>query len=265
MLEREREETILRILRTDQFATIKNLMGLTGASEATVRRDLIRLENNGRLRRVRGGAEGINNGEQDTPPVAHWGADKEAPFSVRIGTRAEQKRRIARAASHLCQDGQTVFIDGGSTTFFMTPFIREKRLTVVTNSFAIAEELRSSSTCRVIISGGVVNPESMLIFDPTGRDFYQDYYADWLFMSVEGINQGGLTNSQMNIIQAERQMIKHARSVVVLADSSKFDTSGHIRLCGFFDVDYVVSDPSLSGEYRQMLAGKSLELLIAGD
>ena len=262
MIEREREETILRVLRTDQFTSVRNLIGLTGASEATIRRDLIRLEKTGRLRRVRGGAEILVNPEPDSAPVSSWITDVEEPFSVRIGTRTEQKRQIARTASRFCQDGQTVFIDGGSTTFFMASFLREKRLTVITNSFAIAQELRSSSTCRVVISGGVINPESLLVFDPTGRDFYKDYSADWLFMSVEGINQGGLTNSQMNVIQSERQMIKHSERVVVLADSSKFHASGHIRLCGFYDVDYIISDPTLPAEYRRMLADKSLELII---
>lgn len=267
MIEREREDTILRVLRQDRFASVHDFVRLTNASEATIRRDLMRLESQGRLRRVRGGAELPDNELEDdsliqtrsSHPMTH-----SQTFRTRSGLQSEQKRQIAKAAADLCEPGQTVFVDGGTTTSFMARYLKEKRLSVVTNSFAVAEEMRSCTTCRIIVAGGVLDPLSLLIQDPTGRDFYADYSADWLFMSVDGISEHGLTNSHSTVVQSERHMIAHSHHVAVIADSTKFRRSGHMRLCGFDMVDVIVSDHLLAEEQREMVRKQGVRLIIAG-
>lgn len=270
MLEREREEAILRALRMDRFGSVHDFVRLTTASEATIRRDLIRMEEQGLLRRVRGGAE-LPADASPIEPTGPAGATGPAipktntePFNARVAVRSEQKRQIAKAAGELCSPGETILVDGGSTTFFMAGYLKEKRLTVLTNSFPMAEELRYSQTCRIVLAGGALDPLSLLIHDPTGRDFYADYSVDQLFMSVDGITEQGLTNSHMKVIQAERQMISNTRRVVVLADSSKFRPSGHMRLCGFEAIDTVISDHLLGEEQRTMVREQGVELIIAG-
>lgn len=267
MLEREREETILRVLRTDRFGSVHDFVRLTNASEATIRRDLMRMEEKEQLRRVRGGAElpeGSSPRDLGGQPGSSTPTTHAQPFNARVGIQSEQKRQIARAAGELCSPGETVLIDGGTTTFFMANYLRERRITVVTNSFAIGEEMRTCPTCRLVLAGGALDPLSLLIQDPTGRDFYADYSADWLFMSVDGITEYGLTNSHMSVIQHERQMISHSRRVVVLADSSKFRPSGHMRLCGFDAIDTIVTDDFLGEEQRTMVREQGVELIIAG-
>jgi DeoR family ulaG and ulaABCDEF operon transcriptional repressor len=267
MLEREREETILRVLRTDRFGSVHDFVRLTNASEATIRRDLMRLEEQGQLRRVRGGAElpeGVGADDRAGTSGGSMPTTHAQPFSARVGIQAEQKRQIARAAAELCEPGQTIFVDGGTTTSFMANYLKERRLTVVTNSFAIAEQMRFCPTCRIVVAGGALDTLSLLIQDPTGRDFYADYSADWLFMSVDGITEHGLTNSHMTVIQSERQMISHSRRVAVLADSSKFRPSGHMRLCGFETIHTVISDHLLGEEQQAMVREQGVELIIAG-
>ncbi|MFP4302934.1 MAG: DeoR/GlpR family DNA-binding transcription regulator [Spirochaetaceae bacterium] len=266
MLEREREETILRVLRTDRFGSVHDFVRLTNASEATIRRDLMRLEEQGHLLRVRGGAElpeGSSPQDLTGQPGGSMPTTHAQPFNARLGIQSEQKRQIAKVAGELCNPGETVLIDGGSTTYFMANYLKEKRITVVTNSFAIAEEMRICPACRVVLAGGALDPLSLLIQDPTGRDFYADYSADWLFMSVDGITEYGLTNSHMSVIQHERQMISHSRRVVVLADSSKFRPSGHMRLCGFEAIDTIISDRFLDDDHRAMVREQGVELIIA--
>ena len=215
---------------------------------------------------MRGGAELPENAQskESTTAYASTPTTHAQPFQARVGIQSEQKRQIAKSASDLCEPGQTILVDGGTTTFFMVNYLREKRLTVVTNSFAIAEEMRNCPTCRVIVAGGALDPLSLLIQDPTGRDFYADYSADWLFMSVDGITQHGLTNSHMTVIQSERQMISHTRRVAVLADSSKFRPSGHMRLCGFDSIHTIISDHFLDEAQRNMVREAQVELIIAG-
>ena len=162
MLDGERRDTILDILRRDLYASVHTLSGETGASETTIRRDLALLESDGRLTRLHGGAELASELRSATNPP------REAPFETRRIERSEEKRRIAKAAAELCEDGETIFVDGGSTTYRMVEFLRNRMLTIVTNSFAIAEELLMSRDITVIIPGGIVYRDSRLILDPFG-------------------------------------------------------------------------------------------------
>jgi DeoR family ulaG and ulaABCDEF operon transcriptional repressor len=264
MIEREREEVILRILRTDRFATVGDVVGVTGASEATVRRDLARLEERGRLRRVRGGAEYIAAPEDDAPPPGvQTAAAPQRSLEERVGLQTEFKRRIARHAAAHCRDGDTLLIDGGSTTYFLAEYLLDLRVTVVTNSFAIADTLRTSRSVRVFLPGGLLDPRSLLIQDPTGRDFYRDYAATRAIIGVEGIDERGITNTDMQVVQTQRSMIGTARRAIVLADSTKFTTGGHLRSCGFGEIDLIITNAEPPPEIAAALRGHDVKLEIA--
>lgn len=288
MIEREREELILRILRTDRFVSVSDVVKVTGASEATVRRDFSRLEDRGLIRRIRGGAEYLPEGDA-VPAMSRAsvgtavGGDSveglesaggvavgvrrrsfhEQSLAERVGLQTEYKRRIARRAAEYCQDGDTVLIDGGSTTLFLADYLMESQVTVVTNSFAIADRLRRSCCAQIFLPGGRLDPDSMLIQDPTGRDFYQDYAATSAFLGVEGIDERGLTNTDMEVVHSQRQMMAHAKQVVVLADSSKFGAGGHLRASGFDEISVLVTDEKPPEPIRNALDAHGVELVVA--
>ncbi len=257
MLSAERHALLLRVLSQSRFASVGELAGIARSSEATIRRDLGRLEESGRVRRVRGGAElaaGEETGEQPG----------ELPFEYRKGIQLENKRLIARAAAALCTDGETVMIDGGSTTYQMTEFLRDLRLQVITNSFAIAHDLARGSRCTVILSGGVVHPDSQLVLDPFGEDMFANYAASRLFMGVYGIDETGATNTEALLIKTERAMIERARTLVVLADSSKFDRRGSLLLCGFEKINALITDDGIDARHKEMLASRGVQVIVAG-
>ncbi|TVR34000.1 MAG: DeoR/GlpR transcriptional regulator [Spirochaetaceae bacterium] len=268
MLEREREEVIVQHLQRNRFASVHDLVALTAASEATVRRDLQRMDANGSLKRVRGGAEYLQ------VPAAATGLDADAawtrarwtgdssPLRARISINDVQKRRIAAAAAALCHDGNTLFIDGGSTTYYIADFLTAQNLTIVTNSLAIANQTYYSLGCHTIVAGGIIDPSSELIFDPVGRDFFSDYSADILFMGVGGITEHGITNTHGRVVQTARQMIAHAARIVVVADSSKFRASGHILLCGLDNIDTIITDAGVSDADRERAAAANVELIV---
>ena len=256
MLSAERHALLLRVLRQNRFASVGELSRIARSSEATIRRDLGRLEESGLVRRVRGGAELA--AEQETE-----GQPGELPFEYRKGIQLENKRLIARAAAALCEDGETVMIDGGSTTFQMTEFLRDLRLQVITNSFAIAHELAHGSRCTVILSGGVVHPDSQLVLDPFGEDMFANYTASRLFMGVYGIDETGATNTEALLIKTERAMIERARTLVVLADSSKFDRRGSLLLCGFERINVLITDPDIDRRHREMLQSRGVQVIVA--
>ncbi|HVP18842.1 MAG TPA: DeoR/GlpR family DNA-binding transcription regulator [Spirochaetia bacterium] len=223
MLERERKQTIFRLLDLHTFASIHDVVEATGASEATVRRDFIELEREKRLRRVRGGVELTR--EQGTALRA------EAPLDRRVTINEEKKRRIARLACASVEPGETIMIDGGSTTFHMAEYLATLDVTVVTNSFAIAEHLVRHSRCTVIMPEGTVDPGSQLILNTLSPDPFANYNVKKAFMGIEGITETALTNSDPLLIQMERAMIAHARELIILADETKFGKMGHLILC----------------------------------
>jgi DeoR family ulaG and ulaABCDEF operon transcriptional repressor len=250
----ERERLILRLLRQDRFATVAELADLARASEATVRRDLARLERGGSLRRVRGGAELAAGGEAETPQL---------PFESRKGMLSETKRGIARLAASLCREEDTIIIDGGSTTYHLAEFLLPMRLQILTNSFALAQALVGRSTNTVILGGGVVHPDSQLVLDPFQEDPFRHYVAAKVFMGVYGIDEMGATNTEVQLINAERAMIEHAKELIILADSSKFDRRGSLLLCGFDRIHTVITDAGVSEAHRRLLESHGVRLLVA--
>lgn len=290
MLEREREELILLHLSRNRFATVHDLVALTDTSEATIRRDLKRLDGDGRLRRVRGGAE--NNvpprvhQESLVPPVEDLmpGASgpeyrgeygtvtgpavptsltrDSMPLRQRLAIQEDQKRRIAARAADMCSEGATLFIHGGSTTYYVGEFLQGRRVVIVTNSLAIATRTHYGLGYRTILAGGVVDPESELIFDPVGHNFFADYSAELLFMGVEGITSLGVTNTHSAVVRSARQMMEQSRRVIVLADSTKFGTMGHLKVCGIDRVDTVITDADAPEEECRLIQEAGVEVIL---
>ena len=256
MLAAERRLLVLRLLRQDRFASLAELTRLSGASAATVRRDLARLAAEGLVERVHGGATVA--ADPATP-----GPTPEVPLDERVGIASEKKRRIARRAATMCADGDTIIVDGGSTTLQLVPFLRGLRLRVITNSLAIADELSRGSACTVVLGGGVVRPESRLVLDPFSGDPFANYSASTVFMGVYGIDESGATNTDEQLIRTERAMIGRARRLVVLADSLKFGRRGSLWLCGFDRISAIVTDDDIPDSWRELLAAKGVELVVA--
>lgn len=256
MLESERRHLILSLLRQYQFLTIHDLAARLHASLATVRRDLTKLADEKLIVRVRGGAQLASQ-----TAALPGSAPAEVPFDRRKEMQLERKRRIAQKAVSMCRDGQTIIIDGGTTTYHMAEFLLPRRLDILTNSFAIAELLVGKSPSRVVVARGEVFGDSKLILDPFESDVFRDYSASIVFMGVNGIGPHGLTNTDSALIRIERAMIERADKLVILADSSKFNRGGNLVLCGFDRVHAIITDAEVSEEAREMVTGAGVELV----
>ena len=158
MHEKERHRIILSAVQDRPVATVVELCNLTGASEATIRRDISTLHMQQKLRRVRGGAEAIN------PPQFVGLAGR--TFAVNETMRTSEKQAIARAAVDLCEDGDSIIINGGTTTFQMVHPLATRRCQVFTNSFPIAEHLLKHSKNTIMLSGGTIYREQNIILSP---------------------------------------------------------------------------------------------------
>ena len=193
MHETERHRVILAAVQSRPVATVVDLVEMTGTSEATIRRDIAALDEQGRLRRVRGGAEALNPPEQ--------GALMGRPFAVNETINMAAKRAIAQAAASLCRDGEPIIINGGTTTYQMVHFLMDRRMSVFTNSFAIAEHLLHHSRNSVVIPGGTVYREQSVILSPFGGVVASHFYAKRMFIGCQALGRLGLMEADPMVIQ----------------------------------------------------------------
>jgi DeoR family ulaG and ulaABCDEF operon transcriptional repressor len=253
--ESERHRVILAAVQTRPVMTVADLCEVTGSSEATIRRDIAALDERGELRRVRGGAEAVNPPEQS--------ALMGRPFSVNETINIAQKRAIARAAVDLCRDGEPIIINGGTTTYQMVHHLTGRRLSVFTNSFAIAEFLIHNSRCSVVIPGGTVYREQNVILSPFGGVVASHFYAKRMFLGCQGIGAHGLMEADPMVVQSELGLIGQADEVIVLADSSKFSGRSSLILCGLDRIAAVITDSGIRDDDRQMLETAGVRLIVA--
>ncbi|MAM84429.1 MAG: DeoR family transcriptional regulator [Acidobacteria bacterium] len=255
MHEKERHRIILSAVQEKPVVTVQEMVELTSSSEATIRRDIATLHVQKKLRRVRGGAESVN------PPQFVGLAGR--PFSVNETINISQKRAIAAKAVELCQDGDPIIINGGTTTFQMVHPLATKRCQVFTNSFPIAEHLLKHSKNTIMLSGGVIYREQNIILSPFENDVTRNFYAKRMFMGAQGLGHLGLMEADPLLIQAEQKLIDQADELVVLADSSKFKKRSSLILCGLNRITTLITDNAIRNEDRQMLEDAGVTLVIA--
>src|SRR5258708_16213758 len=162
--ERERWQVIKAMLKQQLLVRIADVCRATGASEASVRRDFSRLAEMGSATRVGGGLEAMPDSQMassDAPALAT------RSFEISRTLNVAAKRAIARTAVALCSEGDAIIINGGTTTFEMGEFLRERRLNVLTNSYPLAETLIHHSNCRVPLPGGELYRDQKLIVSPS--------------------------------------------------------------------------------------------------
>ncbi|MGF9764373.1 DeoR/GlpR family DNA-binding transcription regulator [Microvirga sp. 0TCS3.31] len=256
MHERERHRIILSLVQERPVATIQDLMELTEASEATIRRDIAALHVQGRLRRVRGGAEALH--PQQISPLAA------KPFRVSEGENTAKKRAIAREAVALCHDGDSIIINGGTTTFQMVHYLSTRRMQVFTNSFAIAEHLIKHSKNQVMLPGGSVYRDQSIILSPFDNDVTRNFYARRMFMGAQGIGTLGVMEQDALIIQAEQKLINQADELVLMVDSTKFQRRSSLILCPLNRVSTLITDDGIPDQARAMIEDAGIKLIVAG-
>ncbi|QHQ35904.1 DeoR/GlpR family DNA-binding transcription regulator [Algicella marina] len=255
MHESDRHRVILSAVQDRALVTVVDLCALTGASEATVRRDINTLDERKKLRRVRGGAEALNT----TPFVGLAGR----PFALNETLHTPEKQAIAAAAVELCEDGEPIIINGGTTTFQMVHPLASRRMQVFTNSFPIAEHLLKNSKNTVMLSGGVIYREQNIILSPFDNDVTRNFYARRMFMGAQGIGPLGLMEGDPLLIQAEQKLIGQADELIVLVDSSKFENRSSLVLCPLNRIDTLITDEGISDRAAAMLEAAEVKLIVA--
>ena len=243
MVESERVRMIAALVAARGFAAVRDLTEATGASPATLRRDLAKLAAAGVVRRVHVGVEAAGA----RPRLAT------SPFDIGQTRAVAAKRAIARAAAALCADGETIIVNAGSTTFQMAAFLRERRLQIVTNSFPMAAALVETSDNRVLIPGGEIYREQGIVLSPFDDDALRHVAACRMFMSAVTVGPLGVIEGDPLIARAEAKLLDRAPELVVLLDSGKFARHGALAVCPLARVSRLITDDAAPPEALAML------------
>jgi DeoR family fructose operon transcriptional repressor len=247
----ERRNQLLELIRTRRFATLEELAATLGVSESTVRRDVEALEQQGDARRIHGGA--LYTGT--SPKLAH--------FDVRQPMRWEQKRAIARKAVELISPGDTIILDGGTTTYEVARLLLGLPIHVVTNSLPVANLFASDPASDLVFVGGSICPRTGVAQGPHAEAMIAGLRVRKAILSVAAANDEGFFNNNVLLVETERAMMQAADEIIVVADSSKFGHRSLMHLCPLDNVDCVVTDDGLSPEWRTKIDALGVRLIVA--
>ena len=212
MLAEVRMEAILAELEKEQAVSVAHLCRVTGASEATIRRDLNELARRGKLNKVHGGAM----------PVREEFRNEELDMDTKRQLHTPEKVRIARYAAGLITDDDVVYLDAGSTVMHMAEHIKAVRATFVTNSVECVQRLPRRGL-RTYVLGGVLKPGTLAIIGGEATEGLKRYNFTKAFLGINGIAIGpGFTTPDPEEAMVKAAAAAHARETWVLADSSKF-------------------------------------------
>jgi DeoR family transcriptional regulator, fructose operon transcriptional repressor len=227
----KRKQSVLQRLADTGDVDIKELSTALEVSEITIRRDLNRLAADGLLLRTHGGAIKV------APPNPPF------PFANKAAVNVKAKEAIARRAAAGINDGDIVFLDCGSTVFHLCPFIKNKKIRVITNSLPIVHELQDSQV-NVNLIGGEFDAERQAIHGKMAEYHIAKYRANRAFLGVDGISPRGLFANSEKEATLTMALAANSASVWLLCDSSKIGRETYWQFAGLQLIGTVITDAS---------------------
>jgi DeoR/GlpR family transcriptional regulator of sugar metabolism len=253
MTTEDRRDRLLEMVRLRGFASLPDLVNALDVSESTVRRDLDYLEERGTAKRTHGG-------------VFYTGPSPKLPhFDRRQQDQWDKKKAIARRAAALIEDGETLLLDGGSTTYELARLLVDRPLQIVTNSLPVANLFMSRAQTDLVMVGGYVHTRTGVVLGPYANEMLRSLNVHRAVLSVAAVSERGCFNSNLLLVETERAVMKAADKVTVVVDSTKFGRQSLAHLCELDAVDTMVVDEGIGKEWRDKLLAAGVELLVAAD
>ncbi|MGN7722652.1 DeoR/GlpR family DNA-binding transcription regulator [Chitinophaga sp. 22620] len=249
----ERHQLILQKLQENGKVDIQELSDSLQVSGVTIRKDLKLLEEKKLLYRTKGG------GSTQNPYTI------ERPINEKEFIKIEEKKRIAKAAVELIGHNDSIIIGSGTTVFELTRVLHpNKHITVITPALKVALELCNRPHIDVLQIGGLIHQSSSAAAGSFAERLLDDISCGVLFVGVDGIDpEFGLSITNLAEASLNMKMISLAQTVVVMADSSKFDRRGIGRICSLEQVDYIITDGMVNAETVKMLTERGVKVIIA--
>lgn len=256
MIAKERQNQIIDLLKTRKIVNAQELAAQYGVSVVTIRRDLDHLVECGLAERIYGGATW-----KQTQPAA----DAHKPvYTGRADLQQAEKRAIARKAAELVQDGETIFLDRGTTTAELARLLKhKKRLTVVTCSLAVMNELYDCEHIMVYSVGGLLRGSEASLTGNIATSVLKNFYLNRAFIGAAGITlDGGMMEYYYDTVELRQLVMERSQQVVLLADSSKFGVRSFAVVDRLDAVDVIVTDTGLPASYAEQIGQMDVELVL---
>lgn len=250
MLVAERLQKILELVNERKSIRVTELSEICSVTEETIRRDLDKLEAEGKLLRSHGGAISIKENQA------------EIPFFERETTNPDEKKRIAEEAARLILPEERIILDASTTAWWIARILPDMPLTVLTNSIQVALELSGKSRIQVISSGGILNQGSLSFVGPLAERSFDLYHVDKVFFSSKGVHPDkGVSESNELQALVKKKMLSIADEVYLLADYSKFGVRAFTHVSDWSGIDCVVTDGKTDPEHLKKLRERSVNII----
>lgn len=248
----ERQQQIIEHLQEYGRVTVKELCKIFHVSNVTIRSDLNELEEKGRLIRTHGGAMAA---DQNSPEV---------PFNLRMKKHTEEKERMAEAAAALIEDGEAVFIDGGTTASVIRFFLGGKKdITIITPSIEIASYVSHHTSLNIFVMGGFLKRESFSTLGAASANIISEWNISKAFFGAYGFSEEhGLSDVHTGFIEQKKFIAEKARVKIGMIDSSKW---GKVSLDTFITVDnldVIISDKNVPDEMKKVMKQHGIRAIL---
>lgn len=247
-----RQVNLIQLLQEKQQISIGDLSQAAGLSQSTLRRELHKLAEDGLVK--------VNVGQ-----VSLAVSSEEMPFAFRKIVNMELKRKIAQASLELIQNGETIFVAGGTTTLELAKLLPgQRRVTVITNALRVANVLVDVPGIDLLLLGGALRPGEQTMHGHLTEWGVHQLRADKLLYGTEAINlQHGITHSQLIEVSTDRALADAATQVILLADHTKFGKVAPAFVFSLEKVHVLVSDRELAEEVVESLRANNIQVLLA--
>lgn len=227
----KRQLEIMKVLQVRKSCSVIELAEHLDVSDETVRRDIRQLAATGAVEKIHGGVMLPHN-------------SLEPPFLSRLQEQREEKHRIAKRVASLINDGETLLIDNGSTSCYVAKeLVAYRNLTIVTNSTEVARDLCSRNNNRVFMAGGEIRSDDSAAYGSTAIEFARQFTTQKAILSMGSIHaQQGCLDFDLAEAEFKRAILPQAEEIIVVADSSKFNKPGTIKVADFKTVTKLVTD-----------------------
>lgn len=241
MLKQERLDKILQAIAYHKYVSVASLMALTSSSESTIRSDLIELDREGKLLRLRGGAQALNDAS----------LSYELPFEQKMGIQIGPKHAIALKALTLISPNMHIYLDAGTTTYALAEELNIKGVQVVTNSVPIAHKVASIGQKAYLI-GGELKPSTDALIGAFAQESIANFHFDIGFFGTNGVSlEQGFTTPDLIEGAMKKAAIAQCKKVYILADSTKFDVITAISFLPF-DASSLITDTITKSKYKNL-------------
>jgi DeoR/GlpR family transcriptional regulator of sugar metabolism len=243
MLQAERQTNIFKLIKEKSFLTIKEFEDIFHVSSITIRRDLKELSKQGLIKQVHGGAADITSLSTSFEPL----------YKTKLYLNFEKKQAIAKKAVEFIDSGETIILDSGTTTLQIAIKLKNKRFKdvgIVTNDIKIADELCTAEHLEVIVLGGILRKFLYTLFGSFTIDFLEQIKVNKFFLAADAISkENGISNANIEEVSIKKLMIQNSQNVILVADSTKFNTDAFCRVCGWEKINSIITDDKISDDY----------------